>query len=283
LQELQNTYETSDNEELVATQEINDDDEIIEEPYFYIDEDALAEAEAELLLKEAQETDNIGFDDKKPKVNMSQKMFDYFKEHTITCQQHLYDRPTEEWSEFVIHPRFNSLCTTYFGVIGGMARQKCFWSGFNLLTGDKYAEAVAVRGERIKGILKMNTYSDERIAFFIKALMMVVQRKSKKQNTFYLMGKSNSGKSMLMETFVRTYFANTFGCPNGNVRSRFPFSDCIGKRIILWEEPIVHAQNFEDAKKILGGQQHRTDQKYQTGAEIAATPVIMTSNRPCRS
>ncbi|DAC80331.1 TPA_asm: NS1 [Abeoforma parvovirus] len=143
-----------------------------------------------------------------------------------------------------------------------------------------YDLKVLTRGKRIEELLKANNYSEDRIKFFLKSLMLVVQRRAGKKNTFYLMGRSNSGKSMLMETFVRAYFNHNFGSPNGNVKSSFPFAVCICKRILLWEEPIVNAINFEDAKKVLGGQQHRTDQKYQTGAEISSTPVIMTSNRP---
>lgn len=123
-------------------------------------------------------------------------------------------------------------------------------------------------------------FKEEWIKNFILNLFKVVERKSGKRNVFAVIGKSNSGKSQLMETFVRAYFGNCFGTPTNNPRSGFPWGNCINCRVLLWEEPYILDDNYEDFKKIGGGQATTVDVKYQSHCELEPTPVIVTSNKP---
>lgn len=93
-----------------------------------------------------------------------------------------------------------------------------------------------------------------------------------------IIGSSNSGKSMLFDTFTKAYFNNCYGQPVHNPRSGFPFGDCLNKRVILYEEPMITDDNIEDMKKILGGQDHKVDVKYKSQVHIERTPVLITSN-----
>lgn len=132
---------------------------------------------------------------------------------------------------------------------------------------------------RIYNLLKDEQgFTDDRIQEFCINLFMCVERKTGKRNTFAVIGASNSGKSQLMESFCRGYFKSGLGQPCNNKRSTFPWGNCINCRILLWEEPLLDDENFEDFKKIGGGQPIFVDMKYQTHVELEPTPLIITSN-----
>jgi hypothetical protein len=82
-----------------------------------------------------------------------------------------------------------------------------------------------------------------------------------------------------MASFVETYFPQSVGKPDNNVRTSFPFNNCVNKRIIFWEEPYITSDNVEDVKCLLSGTKFSTDIKYQSAVEIEKTPVFVTANR----
>ena len=234
-----------------------------------------------ITTEELEEEEDEDPTAKKRRVKLSDEFLDYCVKKRVCSEHQLFRNPYTEWSRFVTHPGFNGLQSTIYNCVGSMLVGQKFRDVFTPLLGDQLREAVEERGHRIQTILMdHNKYTIQRFKFFLKALILVICRRAGKQNTFYVMGKSNAGKSQLMESFVRSYFLNAYGSPSDNDHSGFPLADCCNKRVILWEEPTVTIANFEAAKKVLGGQTLRVDQKYKPSAEVAPTPVIMTSNKP---
>ena len=127
-------------------------------------------------------------------------------------------------------------------------------------------------------MLKLQNYSDKRIKFFAYSVLKILDRKNGKCNTLLLTGKPSSGKSAIAESLVNAFFRCSRGTPDNNSRSAFQWNDCVNKRVILWEEPRITADNVEDCKKIFGGQEHITNAKYKSGVTVPPTPVIVTSN-----
>lgn len=220
-------------------------------------------------------------DGKKKKRNLSQEYLRYLVAHRISNNNAQLLRPIEEWCEYASHPRLRSMQDTYFDIVRHKLRLQSFSDVFKPLHADDMLQIELDRGERIEKLLKQHhQLSDAQFKMFIVGLIKVIQRKSGKRNTFYIMGRSNTGKSMLLETFVRSYFNNAFGCPSGNYNSGFPFNDCVNQRVLLIEEPAVTERNHEDYKKIMGGQAMRCDKKYAGSGEVPPTPVLMTANVP---
>ena len=56
------------------------------------------------------------------------------------------------------------------------------------------------------------------------------------------------------------------------------FDNCVNKRMILWEEPMITIDNIEDVKLIMGGEELRADIKFDSMMNVGKTPVIITTN-----
>jgi phage/plasmid-associated DNA primase len=194
------------------------------------------------------------------------------------CQSDLHERDPNEWEQFASHPRFRTLCNEFYDIVR-ITRPKCLTKMFTPLNDEDYAQAVAVHGEKVEEILMTyNGYSEARFETFLKTLFSVVQQRAGKKNTFCIIGRSNSGKTSLMLSFVKKFFGHDYGTPSNNPNTSFMFNDCTNKRIIFADEAMVHEKNYEDWKKIMGGQTCRTEVKYKEAIDIQPTPVIYVSN-----
>lgn len=65
---------------------------------------------------------------------------------------------------------------------------------------------------------------------------------------------------------------------NFNRYCGFPLMECVDRRIILWNEPIMEPCATETLKMILGGDTVNAKVKYAPDAVITRTPVIVLSN-----
>lgn len=237
----------------------------------------------ELEEAETLQADEDGFvlQEKKKKKNLSEQYLEYLLQHSICNYQQQLSRPIEEWAKFAAHPRLTSLQSNYFDIVQNRLRALAFSQVFTPLDRNGLARAITKRGERIENLLlKHHALTEKQFKLFLRAIIGVVNMKYGKKNTFYLLGRSNTGKSQLLATFAYSYFRNGIGCQSNNVRSGFPWNDAIVKRLLLIEEPQMNDDNFEDYKKIMGGELLRCDKKYAPSGEVPPTPVFMTSNAP---
>lgn len=200
-----------------------------------------------LKMGDPQEEDKLFEDldeleEKPSKMSVATQMLRYFHKNWITSMNQLYELPMEEWEKFATHPRFNSMCTNYFGIVGGMLQELSF---FDVFQRNPLANLGNIPG-KIDRLLAHHGIEDKegkmQLTAFIYGLISVVEKKNGKRNAFVLTGRSNAGKSQFIEGFIRAYFLNGYGSPSNNIRSGFPWADCIGKRVILWEEPFIDAR-----------------------------------------
>ena len=207
----------------------------------------------------------------KTAVRLKNQMLQYCLEHEITNLRSMHSRPIEETADYFMHPRFNSVIGTIFGIVSGQLKRKPFQPEWRLMS-----EGYVPKIERF--LVEEHGFQGTKSKEFARKLTRVINRRSGKRNTFWVSGISNAGKTQLMLSFVEAYFPNSYGVPNNSVRTSFTFNDCMNRRVILWEEPYINADNIEDCKLLFGGQDLRTDAKYQTGAIVESTPIIITSN-----
>lgn len=146
----------------------------------------------------------------------------------------------------------------------------------------KYGIANALYKPKIaKLLLEIQGWPVNRVTFFGKILMEILNRRTGKKNCLWLHGKSNAGKSQMMESLIKGLCPGLFGMPLGNVRSNFMFGNCASKRVIFWEEPVINNENIEMVKCLFAGGPFSTEVKYKDNIIIDPTPCVVTSNKPC--
>ncbi|XP_046466077.1 uncharacterized protein [Neodiprion pinetum] len=112
---------------------------------------------------------------------------------------------------------------------------------------------------------------------FYETLFNVVDRKVPKKNSLFVLSPPNSGKNFFFDAFI--HFCINFGqMGNFNRYCTFPLMECVDRRIILWNEPVMEASASETLKCILGGDTCNAKVKYLGDAVIGRTPVIILSN-----
>lgn len=55
----------------------------------------------------------------------------------------------------------------------------------------------------------------------------------------------------------------------------FPLQECVNKRILLWNEPQIAADQFDNVKMLFGDDAMNVRVKYQQDAIVLRTPVIV--------
>lgn len=119
---------------------------------------------------------------------------------------------------------------------------------------------------------------DDLIYDFVYALYHILERKIPKLNAISVQSPPSSGKNFFFDCIL-DYFLNKGQLASRiNKTNNFPYQECYGKRIILWNEP-----NYEDAavdqlKMILGGDAYTVNVKCKPDAAVYRTPVIILSN-----
>lgn len=93
----------------------------------------------------------------------------------------------------------------------------------------------------------------------------------------FILSPPNAGKNFFFDAVIH-YFLNFGQLGNFNKYNSFPMQECVNKRIILWNEPVLEASAVETLKTIFGGDTANAKVKYQNDAIITRTPVIVLSN-----
>lgn len=131
----------------------------------------------------------------------------------------------------------------------------------------------------LNNFLKYQFDNDEELIHdFLFALYNVLERKIPKLNAILVQSPPSSGKNYFFDCIL-DYFLNKGQLASRiNKTNNFPYQECYGKRIILWNEP-----NYEDAavdqlKMILGGDAYTVNVKCKPDAAVYRTPVIILTN-----
>jgi hypothetical protein len=202
------------------------------------------------------------------------KALEYCIKNRITNFRHFKSFPLGDYSDIILHQQANSFLPTIFGVVKQWYDQ--------LMVKDNWVDYGEVKKEdcKIYRLLKeVQGWKDEGIKIFVRSMVGVANRCFGKKNTVILKGKSSAGKTMLVDSFTNAYFKNLCASPDSNPRSQFTFGPLLGARICRIEEPNIGADNWEDYKKLLGGQEFETGVKYKSNCEVDKMPCFITTNR----
>lgn len=113
---------------------------------------------------------------------------------------------------------------------------------------------------------------------FLNDLFNVLQCNEPKLNTFVLQGEPNSGKSLILRSLAPIFM--TYGEPRSDASYAFAWMDCIDKKLILWEEPLITDKSIEQLKLVLEGADTYVHVKNKCDAMLRRTPVLITTNSP---
>lgn len=144
---------------------------------------------------------------------------------------------------------------------------------------DEYYYSVEESVIVLNNFLKYQFNNDEELIHdFLFTLYNVLERKIPKLNAISVQSPPSSGKNFFFDC-IMDYFLNKGQLASRiNKTNNFPYQECYGKRIILWNEP-----NYEDAavdqlKMILGGDAYTVNIKCKPDAAVYRTPVIILTN-----
>jgi hypothetical protein len=220
------------------------------------------------------------------KTTVKDQMLEYFLKYNLMSPNDVIARPITEIKQFLLHPQYNTLCSSLFDMVRATLVTKPFMSAdgncfFTPLSEEEYEAAIEERdGEKIEFLLKdHHGISEAQFKTFLQCMCNVADKKMGKENSIWLQGKSNAGKSILLDSFME-YFRGAVGAPANNVRSGFPLGDCTNVRVIRWDEPAINMDNCELAKSVMGGNDTKADKKYSCAVTIPRTPVFISSNKP---
>lgn len=244
--------------------------------------EVVSEGEAEFVGLFPESTD-------KPcgkKTTVKDQMLEYFLKYNLMSPNDVIARPISEIKQFLLHPQYNTLCSSLFDMVRATLVTKPFMAidgncFFTPLSETEYDAAIEERdGEKIEFLLRdHHGISESQFKTFLQCMCNVADKKMGKENSIWLQGKSNAGKSILLDSFME-YFRGAVGAPANNVRSGFPLGDCTNVRVIRWDEPAINMDNCELAKSVMGGNDTKADKKYSCAVTIPRTPVFISSNKP---
>lgn len=111
----------------------------------------------------------------------------------------------------------------------------------------------------------------------IKYIMEFLDKRHGKKNCWYIISSPNAGKTLFAD-LIRDYLISSGIIGIWNRENSFPLMNCVGSRIILWNEPNFDSGAHSDMLKLFGGDQLNCKVKHQPDGYIEYTPVICTSN-----
>lgn len=130
----------------------------------------------------------------------------------------------------------------------------------------------------VKSVLRNQYETVDEVRKFVQRLFDICERKDPKKNTMSIVGPPNCGKSWFFD-LVCAFYVNVGHIPNFTRGDHFPLNDCVGRRIIYWNEPNIMPSAYDTLKMLWGGDPCPANVKYQGHSLINRTPVIMTGNR----
>lgn len=115
---------------------------------------------------------------------------------------------------------------------------------------------------------------------FLRNLYDVCEKVIPKKNAFFVLGQPNAGKNLFFDAVVHS-FLNFGQIGNFNKYSNFPLQDCVNRRILIWNEPVMEGSAEETLKLIFGGDTCNVKIKFESDAIVSRTPIIILSNYDC--
>lgn len=231
------------------------------------------------IFKQAQQNVQLEPPSTRNPKRKSEELFDYMLRKRVTNRTQFEMCDKDDVLQFLLMPNIESLLPRAFNYVSMQLRTE----KMEPYTEEElpiYTLKLATGVGKIRQFLcGFQRWTIKQYRFFGYCLLNVANWNTQKKNCVWVWGPSNSGKSTLMASFVDTYFPQSVGKPDNNVRTSFPFNNCVNKRIIFWEEPYITLDNVEDVKCLLSGTKFSTDIKYQSAVEIEKTPVFVTANR----
>lgn len=126
-------------------------------------------------------------------------------------------------------------------------------------------------------LYQFNSNKDS-IRSFLKNLYDVLNKNLPKINAFFVYGSPYGGKSFFFDA-VAHYCVNFGQMGNFNAYSRFPFQDCINRRVILWNDPNVEPSAWKTLKLVFAGDAINVKvNDLDDYTVIGRTPIIITSS-----
>lgn len=112
---------------------------------------------------------------------------------------------------------------------------------------------------------------------FVRNLINFLDKRTGKQNCWYFISPSCSGKSFFWD-MICDYMLLTGNMTNWNRSCQFPLQNCVDKKLILWNEPNCEESSLESLKKITGGEPYSANIKNKQHQLIKRTPIVVTAN-----
>lgn len=112
---------------------------------------------------------------------------------------------------------------------------------------------------------------------FLKELILLIDKRLGKTNTFYFISPTCSGKTFFFE-MIKDFLLLHGNMSNWNKYNQFPLQMCIDKKILFWNEPDAAESFYEDLKKVTGGEYYSANIKNRMHMELKKTPLIITGN-----
>lgn len=119
--------------------------------------------------------------------------------------------------------------------------------------------------------------SAENVKLFLKDLLDLLDKTIPKKNCMHVEGPPCSGKNLFFDCVI-AFCINHGQMRNFNKYNSFPLMNCVDRRILYWNEPVLESSAVETLKMIFGGDTCTTPIKHQNDRAILRTPVICMSN-----
>lgn len=112
---------------------------------------------------------------------------------------------------------------------------------------------------------------------FIECLLNVLDRNIKKRNCLEIVSPPSAGKNYFFHC-VTSFYLNVGFIGNYNKTERFPFHDCVNRRVNVWNEPNCETSCYDTINMLFGGDAFSVKIKHQGDQILPRTPVIVLSN-----
>lgn len=128
-------------------------------------------------------------------------------------------------------------------------------------------------------ILNQSKNDVEEAKKFVQNLLLVLNKAVPKVNTFLMVSPPSSGKTWLVNSLTKNFWA--VGAIQNNEKNGSPFiyQDAVGMRVNIWNECILNGiANVETSKEIWEGQDTSVQVKHEKGKFLKRTPLFVTCN-----
>lgn len=129
----------------------------------------------------------------------------------------------------------------------------------------------------VHGILLHQYGSVVYVREFLVRLFNILEKQLPKKNAMFIYGPPNCGKSYVIENLL-SFYINIGHGSNACKGESFPFNEFPGKRVLIWDEPLIAPSFMETVKLISGGNPASVNVKHQNFSVVNRTPLIFTSN-----